>query len=374
MKKRDKENGINLSAMSTKGRRKRKSNALLITVNILCSFVLVLSIIALSGMLMLSARPFDVGQDTPVESGNYEPIKVSTFSQVSYVLVVGLDESEKLTDIIMVMCIDHEKDTVNILQIPRDTFIGTDVPTKKINAVYGNPRKGEANINALRRRIGTHLGIPLDHYVIFTLKGFRNVVDALGGVEINISQKNGLKIEDHTTHKFYTIGPGPVKLNGVMAEGFIRKRYGSEEGYGKGDISRVEAQRIFYAALVKKLKNMNFSQISAIVNKCLPEVKTSMSLGEILGYAKELMGIDMSNIRILTVPGQGCTYRKVSYYSIHKDDYIKLFNTYMNPYGEPLTASDIKIRELHKEIGQPTYPSLATQGGTLEEISEKTGQ
>lgn len=374
MKKKNKPDNINLSSMSTRGRHKRKRNRLLIAVNVLCSFVLILSIIALSGMLMLSARPLDMSQDEPEESGNYEPIKVSTFSEVSYVLVVGLDESENLTDIIMVMCIDHDKDTVNILQIPRDTFIGTDIPSRKINAVYGNPRKGEAKINALRRRIGSHLGIPLDHYVVFTLEGFRNIVDALGGVEINITHKNGLKIENHLTHKFQTIGPGPVKLDGVMAEGFIRKRHGGEKGYSKGDISRVEAQRIFYAALAKKLKNMSFAQVTSIANKCFSEVKTSMSLGEILGYAKELMAIDLENIRILTVPGQGCTYKKTSYYSIHKADYIDLFNTYMNPYGDPISASDIRIRELHKELGQPTYGSLATQGGSLAEISDKTGQ
>lgn len=373
--KREPSNDLNLSSMSTRGHRRKKHNKTLIAVNVITSLVLVLSIVALSGILLLGAKPLENTQGEEKETNSdLQSLQVSTSKNVSYILVVGVDVSQTLTDVIMVACVDHEKNSVSILQIPRDTFIGTDIPTGKINAVYGNPKKGEAKINALRRRVSNYLGIPLDQYVIFTIQGFKNVVDAIGGVEINITQKNGIKVERFATGEQYTLGPGWVTLDGEKAEGFVRKRYGSEAGYGLGDISRVQQQRIFYAALFKKLKTMNFGQVTKIATSCYKEVGTSMSVGQILGYAKELQGLNFDQVKMYTIPGQFCNYKGLSYYSIHKSEYVELFNTFFNPYGAPITASGIKIRELHTEIGQATTGSVVKDGGSISEIIEDTKQ
>ncbi len=352
--------------------RKKKRNVPRIVFNIFMSLVLVFSILTVSGTYVLGLRPLD--QATEEETAeNLEELTYSASSGVSYILVVGVDVSESLTDIIMVACVDHDKHTLNILQIPRDTFVGTDVNTGKINAVYGSAKTGEAKINALRRRLTKQLGIPLDHYVIFTLTGFRNCVDALGGVPINITQSGGITIQNHVTGANVHLDQGEQLLDGILAEGFVRKRYGSEKGYGLGDISRVQQQRVFYAALAKKLTEMNASEMLKVVKNCYSEVSTSMSVSEMLSYAKEMKSVSLSEMQIMTVPGQFCNYRSLSYYSIHKDEYITMFNTYFNPYGDAIKSSDISIPELHTLIGQATTGSVVSTGGTLSEINDANG-
>ncbi len=353
---------------ATSALKKRKKIRLL--TNIVASIVLVLSVLTtgLMGTYLAIAGSTVGGFETEEETGEFEDIVFTSSRDVSNILVVGVDVSQNLSDIIVVVCIDHKNNTINCLQIPRDTFIGTDVPSMRINAVYGSPREGEARINALRRKLYSHLGIPIDHYVVFTIDGFINIVDALGGLEINITQEGGIDIEDQETYEHYTIGPGWVTLDGNMAAGFVRKRKGGEEGYSKGDISRLEAQRLMYVALVKKIKDMGLTQMASVAKNCYNDVATDMTVNEIVGYASVVKPIAFENIGVWAVPGQGCTYQGRSLYSIHKADYVALYNEKMNPYGDPITVDGIQIRELHTELGIPTTGSLANEGGTLAEI------
>lgn len=342
-------------------------------VNIIASIVLAISIFLTSvmgaGIWVLSQK---INDDSSKESGDFEDLMYSGSSKASYILVVGVDPAESLTDIIIVACIDHEKNTLNFLQIPRDTYIGDDVPTKKINAVHGNPRKGEKNINALRRRISSYFGIPLDHYVKFTIRGFSNVIDALGGVEVNIEtpNKNGITIADPFTFELETVGPGPTLLTGPQAVGFVRKRTGVKDGYVKGDIDRIEAQREVYVGLAKKLKSMSIGQMTTIAKNCYNEVATDMSISQILGYATEVRSIPMEGMCIYAVPGQFANYNGLSMWSPHKDEYVQIFNTYFNPYGTPITVNDIQMIELHKKLGISTRPSEVNQGGTLSNVKK----
>lgn len=376
MNNRDNRDSFDLYSVSTRGEARRKRRLMKRTVNIVASIVLCVSIIAVTLMGgYLSVAGIRINNHNESEdNSDLESLTVSQNSGVSYILVVGVDPQETLTDILVVACIDHEKNTLNFMQIPRDTYIGDDVPTRKVNAVYGNPRTGEARINALRRRISSYFGIPLDHYCLFTIKGFIKVIDALGGVTINIEQKNGISIMNPETFESERIGPGWVTLNGHQATGFVRKRTGTSDGYYKGDIARIEAQRLVYVALAKKLKNMSLSQMFSVAKNCYSEIATDMSVNQILGYAKEVKSIPMESMGVYAVPGQSVTYRGLSMWSAHKDEYIELFNMYLNPYGAPITADDIKMIELHTKLGVAKTASEVVQGGSLAALEQEKNQ
>ena len=369
-------NGYDISSVSTRGGNRRKRRMIKRTVNVVASIVLVISILVTAVMgsyLAISGIKLG-GIKAEKEQGEFDSLTFSKSSGVSYILVVGVDPQETLTDILVVACIDHDRNTVNFMQIPRDSFAGDDIPTRKMNAVYGNPRKGEAKINALRRRISSYFGFPLDHYCLFTINGFIKVIDALGGVTINIEQKNGIEIMDPKTFKTERIGPGWVTLTGNQATGFVRKRTGTSDGYYKGDIARIEAQRLVYIALAKKLKSMSAGQMLNVAKKCYSEISTDMSINKILGYATEVKGISLENMGVYAVPGQSVTYKKLSMWSPHKAEYIELYNTYMNPYGDPITEKDINMVELHTLLGQKQTASQVVQGGTLSQLEQSKNQ
>lgn len=372
MKRRTRAQDVKYNSMRPRRRKVKRRGKGRTIAGVLASVVLLLSVVAVFGILALGAKPLQNNEDFIDDQSEQPP--VSAHEEVSYILIVGLDEDGGRTDVIMVACMDHEKGTMNILQIPRDLYIGEDVVSKKVNAVYSSG-ESKAKINNLHRKLSSHLGIPFDHRVIFTLEGFRNIVDAVDGVDINITDKSGIRVENHQTGKKYTLGPGWVTLDGNKAESFVRKRYGKkdEEDYKLGDISRVQQQRVFYAALAKKLKNMDLPQLTKLATTGYSEISTDMSVGDMMNFAKELKVIDLDNVKISTIPGQFCETTS-SFYSIHKQEYVDLFNRDFNPYGDPITVDDIQIEELHTKLGMKREASVVAEGGSLSTIITDKGQ
>lgn len=384
------DDSFDLYSMSVRGSAIQRRQRIRKIVNIVASCLLIVSILLSfatgAGLFLLKSNlggklGSEIANEIENEpEGIFEELLVSASSNVSYILIVGVDPSERLTDIIVIACVDHQNKTLNILQIPRDTYAGDDVPTGKINAVYGNPRKykdpetnktvREAKINALRRRISSLFGIPLDHYCLFNIDAFVNIVDALDGISINVTQKNGISIMNPYTKVSERVGPGWVTLSGTQAVGFVRKRKG--DGYMLGDIDRIKAQRLIYIALAKKLKSMSASQMYSIATKCYSDVATDMDINEILGYATEIKGISMDRIGVYSVPGQFAQKNKLSMWSPHKDEYIALFNKYFNPHSVPITEKDIKLMELHTT--KYDYSDYNVGDGSLADIEENRDQ
>ncbi len=330
--------------------------------NILLSVVLVFSIIGTLGCTALISWDFSDSGDATADMSN---VLSSANEDAHYFLVAGTDESESLTDIMMVVCFDTKKNTAEILQIPRDTFIGLDVTTCKMNAVYSNaPREeGQTSINTLLRRINDYYGLPIDHYITVTLSAFRDIVDSVGGVDVYVPSTitNAFNSNDNR----YTFYEGMNHMDGEMAEAFVRHR----KSYAMGDIGRVEAQRSFYSAFIKKCLNMTYSQITSAATKIYDQVTTDMKLVDILGYAELALKLDTENINFHAVPGQFWNgspapgYQSLSYFSIHKEEYVELINTYFMPYSEGIKVEDLLIEELHTSYSS----SVTDYDGSVDE-------
>ncbi len=375
------DDNFNFSEMQRSRKDKKKKKSIRKIVNIVASIVLSISVL-LTGIM--ASYIYGIGEITIGHDDNnddYGDLLTSKHSGVSYILIAGLcppEEGGKLTDTIIIACIDHDKDTLNFLQIPRDLYIGSEEGSVysggKINAVYAQPRKGEKNINALRRVINGYLGMPLDHYVLFNIPAFIKLIDSLGGLELNIEQENGITIMDYYTQRNQKVGPGKVTLKGSLAVGFIRKRTGVSEGYVRGDADRVQAQQLAYVALAKELKNMTTSEMISIAKSCYNDIETDITLNNILGYAKEVKGMSMQSMGVYAVPGQYSQYNGSSVYAVHKSEYVELYNEHFNPYGDKLNEDDIYIYEWFRTMGQPYDPSDVVSGGTLSQIEEDKNQ
>ena len=281
-----------------------------------------------------------------------EDVVNSPTEDVSYFLVTGTDLSGDLTDIIMVVCFNIKDKTVNILQIPRDTYIGSDIDSGKINAVYESAKEGQSRINVLMKRINDYLGLPIDHYAVVSISAFREIVDVLGGIDVDVPVEMDA---NDTEEVLYHYKKGRNHLTGGMAEAFVRHR----DSYAMGDLGRVEAQRNFYAAFIKEVLSMSLTQMAGVADKCYDDITTDMSVGTILSYASALKGMNMDSISFYAVPGQPGYYSpqgvQRSYYSIHKKEYVELINEHFMPYSDRLlTVDDIKIKELHTQY-EPSY-------------------
>lgn len=339
----------------------KKRDVKRIVLNIVFSVVLFLSIAVFCVISFFDGYVFSGDSFKGNDPNDYIDLTYSSHEDVTYFLVAGLDYSEALTDVLMVVCYDHGKNEVNCLQIPRDTFAGSDVV--KINSVYGYNGKGIKGINALRRRITSLFGLPIDHFVAINLEAFRKIVDAVGGVTITIDRDMYVEASTNPNNPWGTerflLKKGTQTLTGKQAEGFVRNR----SYYATGDPGRMTAQRKFYSAFMKEVLGMSTSEAVTIAQQCYSDIDTDMTVSQLLGYFAEIKDLKLENINITAVPGQsGCYYGSQDCYSVLINDYVELANKYMLPYDDPIKASDLKLVDISSSNGGNWMPGIGSLG------------
>lgn len=251
-------------------------------------------------------------------------------------LVVGLDESEMLSDVIMIVNIDYEKMNVNVLQIPRDTYVekGT-ASTGKINSAYYAGDKNLTPINRLISVINDQYKIKIDHYATVNIESFRNCIDAIGGVPIDMPYSVG-------NNELGIIPAGEQVLDGAHAEWLVRHRH----TYAEGDIGRVKVQRLFMAALVQKIKTLGVNEVVNLIPVLIGEFTTDITVKEATEYVKIAMQIDMDNIKMYILPGEGVMYNGQAVWSMHINETADMLNAYFRPYSNAVPATSLNVMEL----------------------------
>ncbi len=253
-------------------------------------------------------------------------------------LIIGRDNVGLNTDIIILLSFDIQNGAINILQIPRDTYMEIDSTPFKINAAYAvmhnrayNKKENDVDDAAIRSFISLlekNLCVEIDYYALCNLSGFRSIIDIIGGVKMDVPYN--LYYNDPDQNLYINIKKGPQTLNGNKAEQFIRYR----SGYIEGDIGRINAQKLFISALIQQLKtNIKINMLTSIAEEIINNVKTSLSLADIIYFAKEFYLIDNADIHFITFPGTSARSEittGVWYYIMHRADLIVLLNTYFN--------------------------------------------
>lgn len=325
--------------MKTKKKKSKTSlkDKILITI---FSIIIVVSVVCVAGVLLLNTSFFE-NKDRPGDGTINENIVTPTEVKDKYVnfLVVGVDYVKgssrgHLTDTIMVVSFDIEGKNIDVLQIPRDSYIGNFTPTGKINSVYGRAEGG--GINGLADMIFNTFNITIDHYVTIDMTGFVRIVDKIGGVEVNVPQR--IELEGAI------LKPGLQVLDGWRAEKFVRER----KSYSNGDLGRMDMQKIFMKALIDKIFGMGKKEIISLAPTLINEITTDLTLGEMLGYYNKLMDVDKaSGINFYTAPiSGGGKYRGNSVVILDKQKTADLLNEHFRPYTKKVSADEIGIQTL----------------------------
>ena len=206
--------------------------------------------------------------------------------------IVGVDsregdmEENTRSDTIMIASLNRETLEVKISSVYRDTMLEQkDGTLNKANAAYafGGPEDAIAMLNR-------NLDMDIEHYVTVNFDALIDVIDAVGGVEIDVQEEEisyicgyAMEIMDVTGRVSPGVTePGLQTLNGVQATAYSRIRYTAGD-----DFKRAERQRDVLTKIVGKLQNASLSQINKIIDKVFPEVSTNFTLAEILEYAKD---------------------------------------------------------------------------------------
>lgn len=255
------------------------------------------------------------------------------------VLCLGFDETRSNSDVIMLFHFDIINDKINILQIPRDSFVPdfTNSETGKINSVY---TLGDENLIPIQRVVDAvrdTFGIPIDRYITTGCDDIVDMVDIIGGIPINLPEQVIYSYDK-------VLYPGEQVLNGEQAELFVRAR----KGYNEGDIGRVKAQRIFLAAAMEKALDLGPIQLTKFLTEVYNKgyIGTDLTLQEMSILSDFGSSIDLDDVTVHMVPGEGTYYGDYSVWSIHKNATIDVINEYFRPYQPELSYDSLSITEL----------------------------
>lgn len=242
----------------------------------------ILFLLALLAVIYLGFKIFSVGgsihnpldrdksslRDKDVNLDDGDPFTVALF---------GVDSDAKRdaegggqrSDTVMVLSINPQKKTTEIVSIPRDTqaeIVGKGT-TEKINHAYayGGPDMAVKSVENL-------LNVPIDHYATIDMDGMQDMIDTVGG--INVTSNASFSYDG------YQFSEGVQShMDGEEAMAFIRSR--KEEGAG-GDFGRQERQQLVIQGLANKLTSISsVTHFNSLMNHVEDNVKTDLTVGEL---------------------------------------------------------------------------------------------
>lgn len=199
------------------------------------------------------------------------------------------------SDCIMIASINNDTKEVRLISVYRDSFLAVDDDDnlRKLNAAYakGGPTGAVAALNK-------NLDLDIKEYVAVDFNAVMEVVDALGGIELDISFKEAetMKIyinemnEVMGTNGTAVSGPGLQTVNGIQALAYCRDRYSGGDDYG-----RTERQRTVISKIVEKAKAASLPTLNKVIDKLFPDISTSLSSSEILGLAAGIKDYELAD-------------------------------------------------------------------------------
>ena len=229
-------------------------------------------------------------------------------------LVLGLDADRTRSDVIFLANYKPGETRLNILSIARDTKVTVNGKISKINALIG--MGGEEAIIAKVEEI---TGLPVHYYITMDFEGFRKIIDALGGVEIDVPFD--MHYDDPVQNLHIHLNKGRQLLDGQKAEQFVRYRKGNSygEGYPNGDLGRIEAQQMLIKELIKQKFNLRYiSKIDDIFAIVEEHTRTNIGLDDIMYYLKNF-SVRISEIKNWTIPGTDVIIDDI-YYIVHDEE------------------------------------------------------
>lgn len=229
------------------------------------------------------------------------------------ILLMGVDDYQEhdkgRTDTLALIALNPKTKEVEILSIPRDTRVYLpDVNRKdKINAAYAYGDE-QGTINAVQDL----LNVPVDYYIKTGVQGFKDVIDQLGGITVDVPfdfKQVDLK------NKYVYFKKGPMDLSGREALAFVQMRYEDPNG----DFGRQERQQIVLKAMADKALSLNsLTKANQVIESLGSNVKTNIQLHELLGLRTFYDEIKNQEFKRLEIKGEDKKINGIWYYEADK--------------------------------------------------------
>lgn len=307
--------------------RSEKNKKMGLPTKVFLWFIGILVMLALIAVIYLGYKIFSVGgsihnpldrdksslRDKNVNLDDGDPFTIALFG-VDSNAERNANGGGQRSDTIMVLSVNPEKKTTEIVSIPRDTqadIVGKGT-TEKINHAYayGGPDMAVKSLEKL-------LNVPIDHYATIDMDGMQDMIDTVGGITVTSNAT--------FSYDGYQFTEGErSKMDGKEAMAFIRSR--KEDGAG-GDFGRQERQQLVIQGLANKLTSVSsITHFNSLMNHVEDNVKTDLSVGELNKVRSHYKDAN-DNVNRHQLEGQGGIQDDGLYYFVPSENSLNEIET-----------------------------------------------
>lgn len=223
------------------------------------------------------------------------------------ILLIGQDrragEGRARSDSMILCSINKSAKTLTMISLMRDMYV--QIPGYQDNRINASYAFG--GMTLLNACVEKNFGITVDGSVEVDFGGFSNIIDTLGGVEIELTASEASYLNRRGNWQFednagmWSLKAGMNRLNGSQAFAYSRIR-----DVGNGDFGRTERQRKVLNILLEKAKKMSVTKLNSLLREFLPLLTTDMTTSEIFGYALDIVPL-LKDLKVNTVqiPAEG---------------------------------------------------------------------
>ena len=210
-------------------------------------------------------------------------------------LVLGYQDDEATTDTMILAHLDVDRRTATLVSIPRDSWVA--IPNHghdKINAAYayGGPKMSARVVSAL---LG---GAPIDAIVALQPEGAAQIVDAMGGLNVDVDET--MNYDDDNGDLHIHLRKGEQYLTGSQVAGYLRFRHDAASDFG-----RMKRQQQVLKLMMDQLSQpQNWAKLPRILRFARKDMKTNLSDQQLLALLEVYRDVPEDNIRAFTLPGK----------------------------------------------------------------------
>ncbi len=261
------------------------------------------------------------------------------------------DRTGENTDVLMYVRLDNKNHKMNILQIPRDTYVG-DISVDcgvyhRINGAYSNGENKENPIANTANAIYELFGLKADNYAVLDVEGFRTMLNVMGGIWMNVPRD----IHDKETGALL-FEAGDMKVNGDTAEIILRNRATS-----LGDYERLELQQSFYAAVFRTfMEQYPIADALQVAKNTAVYLDTDLSVMDLVGIYLSMKELQPEDIYIVRCSGGSVTItgddgKKAALYGVEKENTARILNEYFRPEGVTVSPEQLGLPDVEFQLG-----------------------
>lgn len=278
-----------------------------------------------------------------------------------YMLLMGTDKSQERddadeyggiyrSDSMILVRVDPVSKKITMVSLHRDTEIEIEGHgMQKLNASYafGGPAGAIKAVSQMA-------GVPISHYAEINFDGFREVVDALGGVEVDVP----MEINDDMAGGH--VDAGLHTITGTEALILCRARHAYDE-YGDGDRYRAANQRLVLGAIARKVLQSDVATIASTIEALSQYITTDFKVADLLALANSFQGMDPSEDIYSAMEPTISEYKNETWYE-QLD--TKAWNTMMNRVKQGLPPTE------ESEVDELNGTVLASVGDASGGVSD----